>query len=617
MARTFTAEQRAHARAELAETLENVRVQDLRQIARKWGWPLKGTAKADLTEQMIAYLGDPARMSANFARLPAVEREALIWATVMESPQIGPRLGEALRLAGGQSVSADEVGAILQDLSSGGMLFPDSFGTWHLPFAYLEWLPESEAPGLAHDGARQAVPPAKLEDVSREVERLLERIEKDRPQVSDSEAEGPSARFQLQSGPIQAREGLLARAMWARWGYGSGEDYDRARLILELMVTQGLCRVVDGPKGRLVPSPAAVAAWQDLSPIEQRAEMANAWVLHYQKLSPGGGPALGFDELDMALRGASPFSLHSRSSWGGRRILLELAESETRAWLLSVVNLFKRDKWYDFARFCELIFGLQRDLLLHQYAGEDWEWRRSGEALPVRTMDLETWMLSYGRLVHAWLAGPVRWFGLVQIATERGRLVAFQRPSNIFTAESGALPANALQFQPDGEIRLRNLWQAGSLRPLIKRLAVEERRDRELTVYRLDAAAFRATLQSGASAEEVIEAFARAEVPLPKEVSERLRRWQANAGRYRIYDNLAVIEFADDLAVAEVLATTSLHERHAYAASERCLVVLDAGSVPELIAELRRKGYSPRVLNGPAGAGQEASAPAALHESGR
>jgi|GEM_PF-760851 hypothetical protein len=617
MPRTFTAEQRANLREELRETLESVRVQDLRELAHTWGWPLKGTAKADLTEQMIGYLGDAARMAAGFARLPAVEQEALIWVTVMENGQVEERLREVLRLAGGQSLPVEEVSAMLQDLLAHGLLFPTPTGAWHMPVAYLEWLPETASPSLAHSGALQAIPVASMEDVSREVERLLEKIEKDRPEVVAQDEDGPAGRLKPQDSTIQPREGLLARSVWAHWSYGSGEDYDRARFILELMVSQGLCRVVDVPKGRLVPWPASLATWQDLSPVEQRAGMANAWVLHYQKLSSAGGQPLGFNELDMALRGASRVSLHSRAGWGARRMLLELIESEARAWLLSAVNLLKRDRWYDFTHFCELIFTMQRDLLLSRYPGQSWEWHRGGEAIFARAMDFDTWMLTYGSLVQAWFAGPARWFGLVQIASERGRLVAFQRPSTLPSRESGVLPANVLQFQPDGEIRLRNLWQASPLRPLIRRMAVEERRDRETTTYRLDAATFRATLQSGTNAEQVIEAFAKAGTPLPKETGERLRRWQTNAGRYLIYDDLAVIEFADDIAVAEILATTSLRHGNAYAISERCLVVLDAGKVPGLIAELRRKGYSPRVLSEPAGAGQEANAPATVEGSGR
>ena len=293
------------------------------------------------------------------------------------------------------------------------------------------------------------------------------------------------------------------------------------------------------------------------------------------------------------------------------------SSSETRAWLLSLVNLLKRDRWYDFGHFCELIFNIQRDLFQSRFAAQIWEWHRGNEALLVRTMNFDTWMLTYGSLVQSWMAGPARWFGLVQIATERGRLVAFQRPSTLPSSESGALPANALQFLPDGEIRLRNLWQASPLRPLIRRIAAEERRERELTAYRLDAATFRATLQSGTGADQVMEAFSKAGVPLPKEVAERLRRWQSNAGRYLIYDDLAVIEFADDLVVAEVLATTSLRHGNAYAVSERCLVVLDAGTVPDLIAELQRKGYSPRVLSEAVGASQQGSLKATPEGIGR
>jgi hypothetical protein len=251
---------------------------------------------------------------------------------------------------------------------------------------------------------------------------------------------------------------------------------------------------------------------------------------------------------------------------------------------------------------------MQRELLPSRYPGQSWEWQRDKEALSTRSMDFDTWLLTHGSLLQAWFAGPARWFGLVQIATERGKLVAFQRPSGLPSAESGSLPANVLQFRPDGELRLRNLWQATSLRPLIRRIGVEERRDRETTVYRLDAATFRATLRSGTGAGQVIEAFARAGVPLPEEIAERLRHWEANAGRFLIYDELAVIEFADDTAVAEVLATTSLRQGNAYAVSPRILVVLDGSKVPQLIAELRSKGYSPRVLNDLDGAGGADSA---------
>ena len=265
MARTLTAELRESFHADLRQTLDAVRVQDLREIARNWGWPLKGTAKADLTEQMMGYLSDPVRMAAGFARLPGIEQETLIWVTVTEGLRVEEGLRQMLRLAGGQSVTVEEVSRLLQDLFEHGLVFPDANGGWHMPPVYIEWLPETDAPGLAHSGALQAIPVANMEDVSREVERLLGRIEKDRPQVA-SQGDEPAGQPKPYSSIIQARDGLLPRSTWAHWGYGVGEDYDRARLLLELMVSQGLCRVVDLPKGSLVPWPSALAAWQDLSP---------------------------------------------------------------------------------------------------------------------------------------------------------------------------------------------------------------------------------------------------------------------------------------------------------------------------------------------------------------
>ena len=56
----------------------------------------------------------------------------------------------------------------------------------------------------------------------------------------------------------------------------------------------------------------------------------------------------------------------------------------------------------------------------------------------------------------------------------------------------------------------------------------------------------------------MIEAFADAGFPLPAELQETLRDWQGRVGRHQLYDNLGVIEFSDDLTVAEVQATTGL-----------------------------------------------------------
>ena len=297
-----------------------MRVQDLREMARRWGWPLRGTAKADLTAQLADYLGDPARMAAGFTRLPALQQQVFIWADVVEGMAGYERLQEALRVAEGQTATVDEIKAALQELFIRGLLFPQATGGWSMPFVHVEWLPETAAPGLADEGVVQALPVANMEDVSREVERLLDKVEKDRPHVSSAlSPDGGPGQILPQSNAVGPRYGVLGRGVWTQWGYGTGEDADRARFLLELMVSYGLCRVVDTPNGHLVPWPSPLAAWQDMSPPEQRLALANAWVMNYQKISSVGGQPLNFTELDMALRGAAHVSLRSRAGVGGAR----------------------------------------------------------------------------------------------------------------------------------------------------------------------------------------------------------------------------------------------------------------------------------------------------------
>jgi hypothetical protein len=80
-----------------------------------------------------------------------------------------------------------------------------------------------------------------------------------------------------------------------------------------------------------------------------------------------------------------------------------------------------------------------------------------------------------------------------------------------------------------------------------------------------------------------------------------LRQWQANAGRHQIYDDLAVIEFGDDFVLAELQASTSLARTNVYPVSPRCLLVLQPQTIPGLLEELRRKGYTPQMIETPEG----------------
>jgi hypothetical protein len=262
----------------------------------------------------------------------------------------------------------------------------------------------------------------------------------------------------------------------------------------------------------------------------------------------------------------------------------------------SLVQAFKEDVWYSTAALLDLIYEIRRDLFFTAY-NSGWGWYDGDARLEARQMPPRVWTDTYGLLVVAWLAGPARWLGLVQLAVEGGRVVAFMRPSVVESTRSAPLPPDTLRFVPNGQLILRNSWQVTDLRQVIRKLATETARDRERTTYTLDATAFRETLRNGETAAQVVQALADAGFPAPDAVQRKLQDWQARMGRHQLYDNLAVIEFSDDVMLAEVQATTGLGRAELYPISPRCVVVLRPDIVPALLDELRRKGYSPQVIS--------------------
>ena len=73
--------------------------------------------------------------------------------------------------------------------------------------------------------------------------------------------------------------------------------------------------------------------------------------------------------------------------------------------------------------------------------------------------------------------------------------------------------------------------------------------------------------------------------------------WESRAGRFHIYDNLAAIEFGDDLALREVESAAGLGQRRTYPASARCLLLLEPDSVADIVDSLQRRGYMPKVTS--------------------
>ena len=596
----FPPEQREELVKELTLSLEDRSMSSLRQIAKLWGWPVKGTAKIALVQAIAANLSDPATMVSACAALPAMEVDALAWASVMPGRQNPlPSLAAILAQSTGKAISESELAPILHDLYERGLLDTNSPGGYAMPVIFNEWLQGLAPAALVVEEPTEATPSMSAAAFSLHVDNLLSFIASDAPTIKAPVSDfKPKEVKELTPGPGPVTSDLLQQ-----WGYTSLEEQHMARFLVTAMVYSGLVRVAyHKTPARLTVDAAQVAVWQTLSPVQQQAAMARIWL--QQAVRPGdamlsGG--LAWNEFDLALdfhrQQRSEFALCQSNYYYGATGMVASMAGQTRLIMSASTHILRGDTWYRFDRFCTVVRALSPDILSVSTASHPVYWARGGSALDPNSLDPATWLATYGSQVAAWLTGPARWLGLVEVAFKAGRLVAFQRPQESRAPQHVDLPSDALSFLPDGRLVLRSIWQAAELRDLVRQIAALGTRDRSTMTFHLDPAVFRTSMRHGATANQLIEAFAGRGFPLPIEMQQRIVKWESHAGRFHIYDNLAAIELGDDLALREVESAAALGQRRTYPASARCLLLLEPDSVAGIVDSLQRRGYMPKVTS--------------------
>ncbi len=105
--------------------------------------------------------------------------------------------------------------------------------------------------------------------------------------------------------------------------------------------------------------------------------------------------------------------------------------SQTRLILAASTDILRGDTWYRFDRFCRVVRAFSPALMSVSIASHPVTGLEDSDRLDPNSLDPATWLATYGSLVAAWLTGPARWLGLVEVAFKAGRLVAFQRPEQV------------------------------------------------------------------------------------------------------------------------------------------------------------------------------------------
>lgn len=580
----------------LNNLLELNTIQQLRQAARLWNWPLRGTAKTEIVGQMLAYLSDANRMAEAFQRLPEDERAVLQWLNALQPPKpVGRAIQAALEVANGLKITQKGIEALVEDLVARCLAFPDAQGSYLVPELHKEWLPGLRANNLRSTRDPVAVPSFTLADLSNHIQHFLLNVRADRPVITFYRPASRSFTPTVHQ-PAVARPSAVATPTLNAWGYTTREERHLANFLLETLLLGGVCEFETVGTTQILR--VKTSEYDQL--LENDPDQLLQWLRQIWLTKAVGQTAIymnSWTELDLALQDVpSHFQLHATLYWASQEQLAPVL-AQLRKWLTSLVAGLEPDVWYSVEGFCALIYRLRRNLLMFDTPALGWNWHRDGKPLDPAQMSFEDWQAIYGKLIEAWLRSTATWLLFVEVGYEAGRPIAFRRYAQIPTQENTLLPRNAVTLTADDVVVIQNIPRTGRLRQIFSSIATQIHQSREATTYRLDPIKFRKRLLSGLDLNRLQRAFAETGYTPAERLASQLAGWQARIGRQQLYERVAIIEFNKEMHPGEVAAAAAvINAGPIYAVSSHCLVLLDPDQVQTAIAQLRQRGYTPRVI---------------------
>jgi len=617
--------------AELARRLDLDTVPHLREIARRRGLRPSGTKKVDLIRQLAPALADPAGIDAALGTLSTVERAAL----------------DALHLAGAETVAgSDAIEAAFALLGHQGKppvaaAFESGLAAiarqayygspepgYAVPTAVAARLPALEglvaarprpAPADPDDGAAPlgvvevlqtlaaeslagglgtlAVPPPTIVDAylppgfvvaPEEAERLANATPRQIPVSPDG--------FRLAPLPI------LETAIRDRLAATTGRSGPAVEFLFRLLLTLEVAE----PEPRLAVVPDRWRAFLDRSPGERLARLIEAWLLTADL--PNAEDTAG---TGIGLR-ARWHPTYANWSQPHQPAILSAARLTAR-----LVGRMAPGRWHGIGALAEAIERLAptaapalaalRAVPATAQSVSWWGVTERGNEVRLALRPEEGWSRFVRRVVGALVAGPLAWLGLVDVAGGAGGGAAFRvRPAAGVLVGRGWVPDRPAAAAAPGHLvvgdDLTVLVPAGTtdaaIHGLLARAGELVGAARDGLRYRLTAAGLQAVFEAGGTGPGFAADLAeRAGGSLPAVVVASLDRWWDGYGAVRLYDELTLIEFGDDVLLKELLASTALAASLVHAFSPR-LVAIPSERVEAVVADLSARGYAPRVVDG-------------------
>jgi len=610
---------------EYLETLQTQSINDLRDLARKRGVVVKGTRKEPIVKELAAALADVQATRIYIAQQSKTVQDLLVYLNLTLSPGYGftpegiiqalqQRHSNLSRRAFYDQITSLVGQGLLVTFRSGGrpyymlpktvrVALPSRPGlvprytesqdleirevsaTAPVQACYALWTFVSETP------VRRAQFPARLpvEDswpqlqgwnhVSGQIDDLVQR-RRTPYNLYNASVTVPPPPYHLRSGDRSA--------LGKETGQSDPESEFYYALLEHLSILRG------EPGEPIVHVDQAFQELLSLPPTIQVYVLIEAWM-----------NTLEWNEMDLLQRSGDSLSVRrslNNSSFKPRDLYREWRAG--RWAVMRFLSTMDEGDWVSLDGLLKVIHEILPNLIHTQYDPAVW-WLESTKTKKQFGTTLEDWLDSSGRFVTAVIEGPLHWLGAVRLGYKNGRLVAIQltpvgayaleKRDSPFDAGPQPPPEGALELNDDLTVAVIPGLAPAQLHALLHLLGDLENTSPQQFVYRITAEGVLSALEQGQTIDRLLSALQHwCNQPLPSTWKAKMHTWSQNYGKLHIYDDISLIELADDYALREILSSTSLREHLIHQFSSR-LVAIHADAIDDLIQEMEKRGYTPYV----------------------
>jgi len=608
-----------YARREYARCLQWLTLPDLRQLAQRRGVTLSGSRKATIVETLATALSRRGALAEIWPALSPHARVVLATVALLRGQNgvYAQHLRDTVRQLDPKAHGA--LNDALSELYQLGLCFSAPYGSIDCPGVLAGELPPDAGflpPATGKHEARKASQPLAFALLATRA--LLTLQAEGDWRTRPAQPVHPLAKQfpVLQAWPYDPAEfdALARERSVAQRVYGARLSIppapspltDAARealarslaappehvdFVVRLLADLGLVHLTPG--GPVAVDSARAAGFLRQTPLARMGALCAAWTSMRR-----------WTEFDLVPASPGAPRLKRLGSPGGIATYQSLLETlgGARHYLLLLLRRTPARQWTDFTTLVARAHALRLNPALWPlgpgcYAELD--------GRPADTGDAQNWRRVYGAFATAVLAGPLRWMGLFEVACEHEQPAAFRltdlgaillgRGGDAGELAAAAPSGPALAFTPEGDLRLDVEAASPELVALLAQLCAARGGPHGGLLYRPTAAGASRVFEAGWDASTLLATFERAAgTPPPAVLATTLRAWGEHFGAVHLYRDVALLELADDYALGELLAGTSLAQHMLYRFNPR-LIAVRPEDVESLREELVKKGYTPKV----------------------